>query len=125
MTSFSYSVGEKSEAAVRFISRVRSEVQRAFATEKSRRRLTQQQIANVLGVNRSVINRQLMGLDNMTLRSVAELLWAIGWEPHFSAAPMDADDTANYRELSRELNQELGSQKTDTGRAAFEIRPDA
>ena len=42
--------------------------------------LTQQQIAEAIGVNRSVINRQIMGKENLTLRSVAEIAWALGWE---------------------------------------------
>jgi transcriptional regulator with XRE-family HTH domain len=95
MISFEYDIGGKSRAGARFISRVRREVQRAFASEKAERKLTQQDIATKLGVNRSVINRQLSGLDNMTLRSAAELLWAIGWEPVFEAQKCTTIDRAN------------------------------
>jgi transcriptional regulator with XRE-family HTH domain len=69
--------------ASRFIGRVRSELQRALVAEKAAHKITQQQIATKLGVNRSVINRQLLGKENMTLRSVAELAWALGWEIRF------------------------------------------
>jgi len=34
----------------------------------------------LLGEHRSVINRQLTGLENLTLRRVAELAWALGWD---------------------------------------------
>jgi hypothetical protein len=37
----------------------------------------------VLDERRPVINRQLLGKENMTLRSVAELAWALGWEIRF------------------------------------------
>jgi hypothetical protein len=80
-----YDIGEMPRLASRFISHVRREVQNAYEQERSERRITQQEIAKRIGVHRSVINRQLGGIENMTLRSVAELLGAMGWEPVFEA----------------------------------------
>ena len=80
MNSYLFDIGGKKRAAARFIGRVRAELQRALISEKATRKLTQQAIAKLIGVNRSVINRQLMGYENMTLRSVAELAWALGWD---------------------------------------------
>ena len=42
--------------------------------------MSQQAIAEKLGVNRSVINRLLRGTANLTLRTVGELAWALGLE---------------------------------------------
>lgn len=100
MTSYNVEIGEKARIGARFVARVRSEIQRAFAVEKGRRRLTQQSISKRLGVNRSVINRQLMGLENMTLRSAAELLWAIGWEPSFEALRREPSHGTNEIRLT-------------------------
>ena len=83
MPSFEFDIGEQSRIGSRFIAHVRDEIQRALFSEKSARKITQQQIAEKLGTSRAVINRQIMGLENMTLRRVAEILWAIGWEPRF------------------------------------------
>lgn len=80
MNLFVYDIGERARKVSRFIGEVRAELQRALMVEKKSRRLTQQQIATSIGVNRSVINRQLMGLENLTLRRVAELAWALEWE---------------------------------------------
>jgi transcriptional regulator with XRE-family HTH domain len=80
MNLYLYDIGEKARKASRFIGQVRAELQKAFAFEKASRKITQQQVATMIGVNRSVINRQLMGLENLTLRRVAELAWALGWE---------------------------------------------
>jgi hypothetical protein len=80
MTSFVFDIGERARKASRFIGHVRSELQHALICEKKERKITQQEIANLLGVNRSVINRQLMGTENLTLRSVAELAWALNWD---------------------------------------------
>ena len=83
MTSFVFDIGAKARAAARFIDDVRSELQAALVTEKRERKITQQAIAQAIGTSRSVINRQLMGQENLTLRTVAELAWALGWEPEF------------------------------------------
>jgi hypothetical protein len=80
MNLYLFDIGEKSRRASRFIGQVRAELQKALVLEKASRQITQQQIATMIGVNRSVINRQLMGFENITLRRVAELAWALGWE---------------------------------------------
>lgn len=85
MTSFVYDIGEKARVGSRFIDHVRQELLRALYEEKNARKVTQQSIANRLGVDRSVVNRRFMGLENMTIRSLAETLWALGWEADFRA----------------------------------------
>lgn len=92
MPSFEFDIGDKEAAISRFLSAVHTEIQRAFSIEKSRRKLTQQSIADTLGVNRSVINRQVMGYENLTAKSIAELAWAIGYEPKLSLSRRAASD---------------------------------
>jgi hypothetical protein len=92
MPSFQFDIGEQARVGSRFIAHVRDEIQRALFSEKSERKITQQQIAEKLGTSRSVINRQIMGLENMTLRRVAEILWAIGWEPYFGVRRISAGE---------------------------------
>jgi hypothetical protein len=92
MPSFNFDIGEKERAGSRFLSDVRDELQRALATEKSHRKITQQEIAILLETSRAVINRQIMGLENIGIKRVAEILWAIGWEPHFEARPIPEGD---------------------------------
>lgn len=80
MISYIFDIGERARKVGRFAASVREGLQYALFTEKGRRKLTQQQIASMIGVNRSVINRQVMGTENLTIRRVAELAWAIGWD---------------------------------------------
>ena len=94
MPLFTFDIGDRARNVSRFIAGVRSELQRAFAHERKTNRLTQQNIAAKLGVHRSVINRQLMGFENMTVRSVADLAWAMGWEPEFRLSKQT--DQGNY-----------------------------
>lgn len=112
MPSFEFDIGEKERAGSRFLSDVRDELQRALATEKSQRKISQQAIANLLDTSRAVINRQIMGYENIGIKRVAEILWAIGWEPRFEARRVPA---SNYeimrpaatapREPERDNNQ--------------------
>jgi hypothetical protein len=84
VTSYRFSIDPKERKVGRFLGKVRRELQRAFEEEKSDRRLTQAEIGRLLHVDRSVINRQLMGTENMTLRRVAEFAWVLGRDLHFS-----------------------------------------
>lgn len=95
MPSFEFIVDEKERAGSRFLGDVRDQLQHALTTEKSSRKLTQQAIADKLGVHRSVVNRWFMGLENLTAKTIGELLWAIGWEPHFEAHKVDVEDGCN------------------------------
>lgn len=79
MSSLVFDIGERRRAASRFMGRVQREVQRAVAIEKQARKLTQQQIADMLETSKSVINREILG-GNLTLRRLGELAWALGYE---------------------------------------------
>jgi hypothetical protein len=99
MPLFEYELDEKSEAGSDFITRVNEELQRALFSEKRERKVSQQAIADKLNVNRSVVNRRFLGLENLTARTIAETLWAIGWEPFFEARKIVANDGKNDFEI--------------------------
>jgi transcriptional regulator with XRE-family HTH domain len=79
--SLLFDIGEKARGVARFLESVHRALQDAFEEERATRKLTQQQIAKEIGVNRSVVNRQFLGGGNLTLRRVAELALAMGREP--------------------------------------------
>jgi hypothetical protein len=85
MDSFELEIDEQSRIGSEFMARVVNEIRRAAATEKATRKLTQQSIADKIGTSRAVINRQMQGLENLGARRIAEILWAVGWEPYFEA----------------------------------------
>lgn len=82
MTFFRFDIDARSRTAGRFIGRVRRELLRAI-TEQKRAGLTQQELARRLEIRRSNINRQLSGEAEITLRSLAELAWALDREITF------------------------------------------
>ncbi len=70
--SYQMKLDPKSRKAARLISQLQKKIQKAFVSTGK----TQQEIATILGVDRSVINRRLTGSANLTVRSIAELAYA-------------------------------------------------
>ena len=70
--SYQMRIDPKSRKSARFISGLQKKIQRALLDSGK----TQQEIANILGVDRSVVNRRLKGSANLTARSIAELAYA-------------------------------------------------
>jgi hypothetical protein len=101
MTSYCVDIGSRSRKVGRFIARVRSELLRAVEEERNTCKLSQQEIATRLTRKRSAINHQLSGTEPLTLRSVAELSWALGREISFE-----------LREPSREAGQNFNMETT-------------
>ncbi|MCE4226952.1 XRE family transcriptional regulator [Methylobacterium sp. C25] len=80
MKSYRFSIGARSQGVGRFIGHVRSELTNALHEERGASSATVQAIADKLQIPRSAVNRQLAGLQHLTLRSVAELAWALDRE---------------------------------------------
>jgi transcriptional regulator with XRE-family HTH domain len=83
VTSFHFDIGARARNAGRFIGRVRGELLRALSERKSEGGLSQEALARKLDTERSLINRQLSGESNLTLRSLADLAWAMDLEISF------------------------------------------
>ena len=83
MTSFHFDIGGRARNAGRFIGRVRGELLRALSERKNEGGLSQEALARKLDTERSLINRQLSGESNLTLRSLADLAWAMDLEISF------------------------------------------
>jgi transcriptional regulator with XRE-family HTH domain len=82
MTFFRFDINARSRTAGRFVGRVRRELLRAV-TEQKQAGLTQQELARRLESGRSNVNRQLSGEAEITLRSLADLAWALDREITF------------------------------------------
>ena len=101
MDSFELEIDEQSRVSSEFMARVVNEIRRAVASEKASRKLTQQAIADKIGTSRAVINRQIQGLENLSARRIGEILWAIGWEPHFEARKRPVGENQNLSSNSK------------------------
>ncbi len=86
---FELDIDPKESAVGRFIGSVRKTLLRVALAEKENNGVTQQSIAKKLSVNRSVVNRFLKGEANLTLRSVAEIAWALGYRAEITLQKLD------------------------------------
>ncbi|WP_192215322.1 helix-turn-helix transcriptional regulator [Methylobacterium bullatum] len=76
--SFHFETDEKSFAGSSLIMQAIREMQSAFLREKKTTGLTQQALANRLGIkNRSTVNKWLLGRENISLRTIGEVAWAL------------------------------------------------
>ena len=99
--SFRLSVTPSRRAATRFVETVRRALQRALAEEQERIGLKQADLARSIGVNRSVISRELNGYKDLTLSRVAELAQAMGRLPTFSL-PHDTSEVGGSMHLTKD-----------------------
>lgn len=82
-------IDRKSLNSARFISMLQRKIQDALVASG----MTQQQVAEKLGVDRSVINRRLSGKANLTARSIAEFAYA--FDKDVIVEIRDKTDSAN------------------------------
>jgi transcriptional regulator with XRE-family HTH domain len=109
MQSYQITLTPHKRAAGRFIAMVRREIQKALAEEQVNSGITQAAVAVELGVNRSVIHRQIMGFENLTLGTAAEIASALGREPLFSMQPISASSTFNHVPVQAGTSRNQGS----------------
>ena len=83
----------KDEAAAAFVAEVGRRLQRALLERKGIEKITQQEIATRLGVDRSRVNKCFSGFANLSLESLAELCWAMDVEPHIERVQLLNDQS--------------------------------
>ncbi|WP_412063941.1 helix-turn-helix transcriptional regulator [Rhizobium sp. SYY.PMSO] len=115
--SYELKIDPKKRAGSRFIGKVRKALVTAIVDEKSETGINQQKLATALGVHRSVINRMLKGDSNITLRSIGELAWALGWEPDFTMKRRVKHDASNG--APEHVSLQRKSAATSSGKVAI------
>lgn len=78
MTSLQSTTSPNKLAGLRFLSRVRRMLLRAFQEQNTRNNLSQADIARIIGTNRSTINRELLGAKDFSVTRAEELARAMG-----------------------------------------------
>ena len=92
--SFRFEIGARARAASRFVANVRSDLVAAIIARRSENGITQQQLAEFVGVSRKELNSYLCGQKELPLRSIADLAWALDKEIHVELRdPMGSPDS--------------------------------
>ena len=95
--SFQIAIAPNRRAATRFIGKVRRGLRRALADKPE---ISRSQVAESIGVHRSVITKQLNGHADMSLGRVAEIAWAMGLKPSLTFNPIELADGSNLKVTS-------------------------
>lgn len=88
--SFRFEISDRDRATVRFVSLVRKALQKAFVAQRESAGLTQAKLGRVIDKKPEQISRWLHGEEALSLRTIAELSWALGYEPNFSLKEIEA-----------------------------------
>ena len=110
MTYFLFDIGGRSRKAGRFLGLVRTQLLIALSERKAETGLTQQALAQKLGVHRSLINRRLSGEANLTLRSLADLAWAL-----------DMDIAFELRKSEQTFGQNISAETSTIGAGPMKV----
>ncbi len=87
--SFQISIPPSRQVAARFVDKVRHALLKAVMESG----ISQSEIARRLGINRSVIHRELKGYQDITLGRAAQLAWAVGKRATFTLEEQSADSS--------------------------------
>lgn len=110
--SYRLKIDPKSRKSAKFISQLQKKIQAELVATG----MTQQQVAEILGVDRSVINRRLKGSANLTARSIAEFAYAFDKNVVLEFADPDRPKMANRTVGTHNVGgQPLLKQNSPTG----------
>lgn len=115
MMSYRLKVDPKSRKAAKFISQLQKKIQ----SELIESGMSQQQVAEILGVDRSVINRRLKGSANLTARSIAEFAYVFNKEIVLDFLDADGPQRANHTVATSDvISLQEHERSTPTGSVA-------
>jgi transcriptional regulator with XRE-family HTH domain len=63
---------------------IESQLRDAFARQSKGGNVSQSSLAKKLGINRSAVHKRLTGQTNMTIETIADMLWALDKDFNFS-----------------------------------------
>lgn len=110
--SFKFKISPKDRASARFIGRVQRQLAESVLTAGKESGITRSDIAKTLGVNKSVVTRAISGKGNITLRTLAEIYWALGKEPSIKLETVGAAQSNHSNDAPAVFFQMAGSTST-------------
>lgn len=78
MRSFLHQADNRRAVYLQLAGSIESQLRQAYAKRHDVDGVTQSQIGDMLGINRSAVNRRLTGGSNMTTETIADMVWALG-----------------------------------------------
>jgi hypothetical protein len=79
LTSFLTKVSARRATYLRLVGQIEGQLRDAYYRRFHIDRINQSSLAKKLGVGRSVVHRRLTGGQNMTIQTVADMVWGLGY----------------------------------------------
>jgi transcriptional regulator with XRE-family HTH domain len=85
---------------------IESQLRDAFARQSKGRNMSQSSLAKKLGINRSAVHKRLTGQTNMTIETIADMLWALDQDFNISVFDRSVQNKKNNNRFqSTEVRQ--------------------
>jgi predicted XRE-type DNA-binding protein len=98
---------------------IESQLREAYARKYETGCLNQSVIAEKLGINRSAVHHRLMGQTNMTIETIADMVWALDHDIivriYDPSEPLSGNDRPNAAPPPAIKLTQTGSRKDDDG----------
>jgi DNA-directed RNA polymerase subunit N (RpoN/RPB10) len=78
LQSFQTKIDPRRQIFLSLSGQIEGQLRAAYDQKFHAGEVTQAGLANQLGVNRSCVHRRLMGHTNMTIETIADMVWALG-----------------------------------------------
>lgn len=92
MTFLDFEIDEKDLASAKFIGETRRGLALALMeAKKNSPDICQAEIARAIGIDKATLSKALNGKSNMTLRTIAEIAWALNLFPVVHYCPVEGD----------------------------------
>jgi transcriptional regulator with XRE-family HTH domain len=99
--SFELDINPIDNEAADFLNRLHIELFQAFVQAKKDKGVTQRQIAEIMGVDKSQISRILRGSGNPTARTISDFAFALDCMPAISLIPIRPSGNLDVNHSSR------------------------
>lgn len=77
MQSFRTKIDARRQTFLVLVGEIERQLREAYDRKFRAQKATQSSLADKLGINRSAVNRRLSGRTNMTLETLADMVWAL------------------------------------------------
>jgi hypothetical protein len=98
MRTFRTKIDSRRQTFLVLIAEIERQLREAYDRKFRAGEATQSSLASKLGINRSVVHRRLTGRSNMTVETIADMVWALDQTISIKISDVMADDGSNWRQ---------------------------
>jgi hypothetical protein len=121
--SFQTSIDERRQVFLTLSSQIEGQLRELYDLRYSNGTVNQSSLAKMLGVHRSVVSRRLLGHTNMTVETIADMVWSLHGHVTINIAPIESS-VSNITSQAVLTTNNIPEQITDQDKPIYPIKPD-